>query len=521
MIPIFYAHRSTHVDSTRHGKFMAKLIIPGPQEENEGRVFLETFGVSSIILGTLLFIATMQLLLPSSAPVSDASSKVTYKQRAEKLKVSYAIVEKLQAKPKAILAGEHLWTYEEAEAVFMHGPKVFSEQACTAIFEDKKSPQKPLTAEQDATLKEIMIASTLNHEAWAPHACLIRGYLTGVFEKESKISMVSEATWNTFKLMELALEDSLWILGSYQATKRLPPPEEFLPWLRSCSLQVELKVWISCVGLMHDLAPNYGIDLLDMIERHIVAEPMTSKDDYEEVTRLYAKILKKGYPTAIWPAHPSQNYPLFAWDARGVAALQLCRMLNSPNKDMVDAAARHLSTGASIQARRTTRVPRWRLACANVFAQIPITPPVDEEPSNSPQDASPDDMSSGDVSADQVDSQDDAIRVDAQNKRAVLTVWTGSKDDLPDYTLGSLIKQGICASNTVPYWRCSSMFWRLSAKDRTPVNEKLRSAFIQTRFIEMGDVWEPAVIRMARPEKTVPRKMMTLDEATFKTNTPK
>lgn len=507
---------------------MKKLVILAPDQEDPSRVFWETFGVSAVITIVLLFIFASQVVL--------------LQQRQARAKAdapdgpppSFEVAKTLKQYKQSILAEKFPWTYEQLEAAINHGPKWLSEKACTFVYEDKKQPQKVMTEKQKIALERMIIFGLKKHISWAPHACMVRAHLDSKLIGQGELEPMGKLLWENFRDYQLSFKDSQWILKEYRTSRRRPTRKSFYNWLRFCGMRHDIVLWHDCLKFLRQISPSQGYDFVDMLEKHLLRESMTDKTDVEVVTSTYANILRKGYPPA-WPPLKRHMHKNYDRDARATAALQLCRMLNSPDKHTVEAASDALSFGAQIQARPQTAVARWRLACMGLFGGHDIKPPeIEAAPVDTPAPAVRDDTKppvpktpppkkdppKAVVEPDQPELPELVV---ANDKTAILVVWSGKKDELPDYSLTSAIKAGRCKKGLRPAWRCVGELWTYEDDD---VSSVVQSYFVKTRFLEQADLWQiPTKIVRARPEKTLPRKMMTMDEWTKRkkqnTKTPK
>lgn len=479
-----------YIDPHRHPRqqsIMAKLYIPAPQEENDHRVFLECIGVSFAICTVLLFVFSTQVLMFHDTRQAQAKAKAP-KEPIPQVKHIQSIAKKLDKVDWAT----HTWSFEDLEAVFLYGPKNLSELACESWLEEGKPTATPLTEEQTLKLELLLAGQIKRQMSFAPTACFLRIYTRGKLRKKPELEVAGKLYWDALLSYDLVAEDLSADLERYRKTSKWPIKQEYFDWLRDCSMRYGLINWYDCVISLRAISPKEGEDFMDMLEHHARKDPMIKREAIELYANTLATIVEKGYPPA-WQPLQVRQYPEFMRDAQVTAVLQLCRMLNSPNKDAVELAASSLSAGIGYEAKPRTAVARWRETCQLAFigkGQGPKTTQAQED--------------MGAQAA--ADMADDAQAFPPKN---LLAVWSGDPDDLPDYTLAWSIKQGYCQDGLKPRWRCVGALW----KHGDEVRQAMRDLFIKTRYIDWGDQWEDQPITyMARPEKTIPIKMLTPEE---------
>ena len=480
---------------------MSKLYIPAPGEEREHRVFLESLGVTLTLCAVLLFVFATQTLMFDAERQRRAQAKAPPKPAPQLL-----IARDMYRDKATLLAQEHAWTFEQLEAVFLFGDKDMAEAGCQALLERDAIA---LTPEQRDKLHVLLNGQLASRKPWAPTACFLRAHTNDQLKGKGPLEALGLDYWSKW----LAYDDDAEVVADnlrrYRQSFQLPVTPQFFDWLRDCGLRYGLVNWLDCIQTLRAISPKEGEDLIDFLETHLSKRRPKDETALELVAALYADVMSKGYPDA-WPPLPQRAYPGFGQDAQRTAAFQLCRMLNSPDREAVGAASRALNQGVGVRASPRTATQRWRETCQLVFvgqSQRPERvgstqdPAPDQEPAQTPP-GSPDDPS----------DQAPAPQAQAQGTSVdLLSVWSGRPEDAPDYTLAHAIARGVCQADLKPAWRCVGALWTHGDK---PVNEVLREAFITTRYVEWGDAWEDSpIIHMARPVKTFPIKMHSIYES--------
>lgn len=464
---------------------MSKLYIPAPDEESAQRVFIESISISFAVCGVLLLVFTTQLLMFDQERQARAKALEPPKPIPQ-----VKMVKTILKDPEQYKNPSYKWSFEELEAVFLFGPKNLSEFGCTSFIESPL-PNNELTEDQKLKLYTLLASMIKQRQRWAPTACILRAHSDGLLKGRPNLEEAGELYWISLLNYEVIAEDLSADLERYRKTFKWPKSNEFYDWLRDCGMHQGLINWFDCIASLRSISPREGFDLMDMLEHHARKDPMIRKESIALYTNMLATVMEKGYPNA-WPPLQSHIYPEYARDARVTAALQLCRMLNSPNKDAVSYATSALSAGVGYEAKPRTATQRWRETCRLVFL---------------PSSESPHDVEMGaaqDMSTANKDMGADMSPKAPEHKQDLLAVWSGKADELPDYTLAWAIKQGYCEDGLKPRWRCVGALWT----HESDVRAVMRHYFIKTRYIEWGgDHLDTPIIYMARPEKTIPIKM--------------
>lgn len=465
---------------------MSKLYIPAPDEESEQRVFIESISISFAVCGVLLLVFTTQLLMFDQERQARAKALEPPKPIPQVKMVKAILKDAEQYKDP-----NYKWSFEELEAVFLFGPKNLSELGCVALIENPTIVADAMTQEQREKLYTLLAGTIKQRHTWAPTRCILYNHGLGSLRGKPKLEEAGDLYWKALLNYDLIAEDLSADLEELRKTSRWPQSPAFYDWLRDCGMRHGLINWFDCIASLRAISPKEGSDFMDMLEHHARKNPMIRKESIALYTNMLATVMEMGYPEA-WPPLKSHIYPEYARDARVTAALQLCRMINSPNKDAVSYATSALSAGVGYEAKPRTATQRWRETCRLVF--LPSSKSPQDVEMGAAQDMSP--TADKDMGAD--------MGVKATHTQDLLAVWSGKADELPDYTLALAIKQGYCEDGLKPRWRCVGALWT----HESDVRAVMRHYFIKTRYIEWGgDHLDTPIIYMARPEKTIPIKM--------------
>lgn len=486
---------------------MSKLYIPAPDEESDQRVFLESISISFAVCGVLLLVFTTQLLMFEQERQARAKARLPPEPIPQVKTIQSVIKNTAQYKDPL-----YKWSFEELEAVFLFGPKNLAELGCAALIERPDRSTAELNEAQIDKLYTLLAGTIKQRHKWAPTLCILSNHGLGRLKGKPQLEEAGELYWKALLDYDLIAEDLSADLEQLRKTSQWPESPDFYDWLRDCGMRHGLINWFDCIASLRSISPKEGADFMDMLEHHARKNPMIRKESLSLYANMLATVMEKGYPDA-WPPLKSHIYPDYARDARVVAALQLCRMINSPNKDAVSAATSALSAGVGYEAKPRTATQRWRQTCKLVF--LP-----DAQPSQDLEMGAAQDMTAPKANIAQDMSADMSPRA-ITYQQDLLAVWSGDPNDLPDYTLAWAIKQGYCEDGLKPKWRCVGALWRHDSD----VRAVMRRHFIETRYIEWGDEQlDTPIIYMARPEKTIPIKMHNIydrpDQSPDLTQTP-
>ena len=219
--------------------------------------------------------------------------------------------------------------------------------------------------------------------------------------------------------------------------------EEFDRWVRRCALSFDYEAAPMCRQVARRQSPAMGADLLEMAIGHLEDEELRSRD-IDRVAAALGAMVTHGQPPQ-WTVEETDALPDYDVDLRFGALFKLCRLMNSPDEEVQQLAARELGKLSGIGGRPTSRNMhfRWRATCRSVFNE----------------------------------------EQDSRLATPILGVMTDEEDESQvDYGLSTLIERGRCEVwEGAPDWYCGARAYQGSGED---LRRYMGDAFAHTSDIE-------------------------------------
>lgn len=212
---------------------------------------------------------------------------------------------------------------------------------------------------------EALVGRVRRRSTDAPWTCLMREYLNGDLGEEALNEALGEA-WAEVEALEGLGLSMAKAVATYREERNRPENERFYRWLRRCAIHFEYGASGECQRLGRQLAPEYGADLLEMIDEHLQEE--LSEAEILEVAGALARMAKVGQPEA-WKVVETAFLPDYNVDFRLGSLFGLCRLMNSPDPRISREVSEYLGAvaGATSRAAREYTSYRWRETCRMAF----------------------------------------------------------------------------------------------------------------------------------------------------------
>lgn len=233
----------------------------------------------------------------------------------------------------------------------------------------------------------------------------------------------------------------------------------FDDWLRRCALAVDYPAAPTCRQLVRRHRPEWGEDILEVLLTELSREPMAPRRYYDEhgdrlqsATDALTHFARYGQPAG-WVVDQTAEIDDYNRAFRRGATFQLCRMMNSPDRDIQIRVGDALGDVAGIASRPLdpNMQFRWRQTCRMLFG--------------------------------------DPERPDASVPVLGVSMVDGD-EQLVDYGLDTLVDRGLCdQSDDRPAWYCGARRWH--GDDRTDdraddpsVSRLIGHYFARTGYVE-------------------------------------
>ncbi|MFB6264366.1 MAG: hypothetical protein ABEL76_12205 [Bradymonadaceae bacterium] len=325
-------------------------------------------------------------------------------------------------------------------AAFEGGPRPAAETACRARADALASGE--LDERVHRTLLKIVDRRTLQ----APWTCLTRLYLEGRLSRKLGVYDEIDALWSKIEAFRTSGTIAESILAGFR-DRGAPDSAAFERWVRLCGLNFQWKPGRRCRRFLRSTAPEYGSDLLEVVETHLRETDLNPTYDIPLLIHGLKHLGNRGQP-AVWTIESTDELPDYDADLRIGAAFYLCRFMQAPTRQTRDSAARALGTIAGVSTRKVDlkRLPRWSLACRYAFQQ----------------------------------------GGKERDPKAPLLEVARRDDGTPRYSVGSLVEQGKCETEeTTPVWYCGARAWQGKTIDA------LDDFFVKTRFLQWKGIESP------------------------------
>lgn len=332
------------------------------------------------------------------------------------------------------------WTPDETVLAFSKGPRAVARAICRASTDALSSGSLPAEAAAE-------LAAAVDRRApHVPWQCLMDGYLQDQISSELAVYDKLDTFWDEMRAFRASGDVVEQILAGWRAEVRrapgpeargLPDSERFDRWIRLCALNFDFPAGEACRRLLADLAPRHGADLLGVVETHLQESTPNPNYDLPILIDGLERLASVGQPPD-WRIVETEELPDYDVDLRIGATFYLCRILNSPNDDVGERAARALSEAAGVSPRAVDDGlrRRWLQACELAFQS------------------------------------------DGENAES-LAVWNGDNNSAPRYELQHAIERGHCeVRDDHPDWYCASLKWQGGQP------EDLRDFFVETRHLD-------------------------------------
>lgn len=352
---------------------------------------------------------------------------------------------------------------------FRFGPREVAEKTCENVRPQLTSGA--LAAQADEELAKVVARGA----QFAPWGCLMGAYINGEVSRDLQVHAELEKFWEQTQFFYAAPDIVATFLKYFYQNNTIPQPPEFTRWLRLCGMTQTFRAQPACLRVLAKLAPDQGVDVLDMVEKHLqMTDAKTLATDMPRVAHGMGNFSADGQP-GMWHIEQSEKLPNYNADLRVGAAFMLCRVVNSPDEKAARAASLGLAKAANMGARAADSklVRRWRETCKLAFHLE-----EDAKSEETPEEVAPQDAATIQQKLDK------STPTPVGNH--FLAVWNGDENSPPDYTLRGAIERGHCTKEDgLPAWHCGLKYWRGDAAKSFDLN--LQSLFVKTSYIEWLD----------------------------------
>ncbi len=318
------------------------------------------------------------------------------------------------------------------------GPREASEVVCMSVANQKDIDEWP------EEILGAMLESLQEREDSAPWTCAMTLYFEGSLEARVSVEEAVEAMWGQAQELTGGTGPIMSsVLEALVTTDIAFEHEEFDRWVRRCALSFDYEAAPMCRQVARRQSPAMGADLLEMAIGHLEDEELRSRD-IDRVAAALGAMVTHGQPPQ-WTVEETDALPDYDVDLRFGALFKLCRLMNSPDEEVQQLAARELGKLSGIGGRPTSRNMhfRWRATCRSVFNE----------------------------------------EQDSRLATPILGVMTDEEDESQvDYGLSTLIERGRCEVwEGAPDWYCGARAYQGSGED---LRRYMGDAFAHTSDIE-------------------------------------
>lgn len=432
-----------------------KLHIPGPDDA------VDRSDVSlALLISALMFALFGIFLYRAEEPEKPGPRGAVAAEALDPLQVELK-AQRQRSQQLAKLTPDELakmtWSEEDQRAVFRFGPRAAAESICDAN-------AKAIAAGTYPSAMALELEKTLDRRTeFAPWTCMTRLYLAEKLPPHGDLHAEMAEFWSELEAHEGNARLPVSILNDFRESRDRPQNPAFYSWLRMCAFDFDYGANADCQRILYQIAPAQGRDMLEMLERHWIADGI-DPDQMPLIIAGLGRLARNGQPHN-WRIVATDELPDYDVDFRHAVVGYLCRMVNTPSdierqgkefplNGVPALASEQLRTVARSGARAYEKrlLMRWRETCRLSFGGLGGYRPGEE-----------------------------AIAV------PLLAVWNGEPASKPDFSLKAAADLGTCELHAdYPAWYCLARRWRGEGRS---LDRALAHFFVETRYMEWDEAF--------------------------------